>query len=102
MTDFNLHLTGDIHAITAANNLLAAAIDTRLFHESNIKKDDTIFNRLCPKRGGKRKFSNVMLRRLKKLGMLGHSHTQPLFGALVLTCFLLPWVQASTRLTRMT
>ena len=90
MTDFNLHLTGDIHAITAANNLLAAAIDTRLFHESNIKKDDTIFNRLCPKRGGKRKFSNVMLRRLKKLGMLGHNHTQPLFGALFLTCFLLP------------
>ncbi len=29
MEEFNLHLTGDIHAITAANNLLAAAIDTR-------------------------------------------------------------------------
>ena len=27
MEDFNLHLTGDIHAITAANNLCAAAID---------------------------------------------------------------------------
>ncbi len=26
MDDFNLHLTGDIHAITAANNLLAAQI----------------------------------------------------------------------------
>ncbi len=26
MEEFNLHLTGDIHAITAANNLLAAAI----------------------------------------------------------------------------
>ena len=34
MEDFNLHLTGDIHAITAANNLLAAQIDTRMFHES--------------------------------------------------------------------
>ena len=34
MEDFNLHLTGDIHAITAANNLLAAAIDARMFHES--------------------------------------------------------------------
>ena len=33
MEDFNLHLTGDIHAITAANNLLAAQIDTRIFHE---------------------------------------------------------------------
>lgn len=27
--------TGDIHAITAANNLLAAAIDTRMFHEAS-------------------------------------------------------------------
>ena len=34
MEEFNLHLTGDIHAITAANNLLAAAIDTRMLHES--------------------------------------------------------------------
>lgn len=31
---FNLHLTGDIHAITAANNLVAAAIDARMFHET--------------------------------------------------------------------
>ncbi len=34
MEDFNLHLTGDIHAISIANNLVAAAIDTRLYHES--------------------------------------------------------------------
>jgi formyltetrahydrofolate synthetase len=34
MEDFNLHLTGDIHAITAAHNLCAAAIDARLHHES--------------------------------------------------------------------
>jgi len=33
MEDFNLHLTGDIHAVTAANNLLAAAIDARILHE---------------------------------------------------------------------
>ena len=33
MEDFNLHLTGDIHAITAANNLLAAAMDARMLHE---------------------------------------------------------------------
>ena len=38
MEDFNLHLTGDIHAITAANNLLAAAIDARIFHESTQDK----------------------------------------------------------------
>jgi len=36
MEDFNLHLTGDIHAVSAAHNLLAAAIDNRLFHESRL------------------------------------------------------------------
>jgi formyltetrahydrofolate synthetase len=30
MEEMNLHLTGDIHAIGVANNLLAAAIDTRV------------------------------------------------------------------------
>ncbi|XP_025977953.2 monofunctional C1-tetrahydrofolate synthase, mitochondrial isoform X2 [Dromaius novaehollandiae] len=34
MEEFNLHLTGDIHAITAANNLLAAAVDARILHEN--------------------------------------------------------------------
>jgi formyltetrahydrofolate synthetase len=33
MVDFNLHLTGDLHAITCSNNLVAAALDTRMFHE---------------------------------------------------------------------
>ena len=33
MEDFNLHLTGDIHAVGAAHNLLAAAIDARIMHE---------------------------------------------------------------------
>ncbi|HUS93477.1 MAG TPA: formate--tetrahydrofolate ligase [Phycisphaerae bacterium] len=34
MEEFNLHLTGDIHAVSIANNLLAAAIDARIKHES--------------------------------------------------------------------
>ncbi len=34
MEEFNLHLTGDIHAISAAHNLVAAALDARLYHES--------------------------------------------------------------------
>ncbi|MGF1682656.1 formate--tetrahydrofolate ligase [Photobacterium minamisatsumaniensis] len=33
MEKLNLHLTGDIHAVTAAHNLAAAAIDARLYHE---------------------------------------------------------------------
>ena len=69
MEDFNLHLTGDIHAITAANNLLAAAIDTRMFHEA-AQTDDALFDRLCPAaKDGTRRFAPVMLRRLKKLGI---------------------------------
>ena len=70
MEDFNLHLTGDIHAITAANNLLAAAIDARMLHESN-QSDESLFDRLCPQaKNGSRRFSPIMFRRLRKLGIL--------------------------------
>ena len=68
MDEFNLHLTGDIHAISAANNLLAAAIETRMFHESS-QKDGGLYKRLVPAKKGKREFKPVMLRRLKKLGI---------------------------------
>jgi methylenetetrahydrofolate dehydrogenase (NADP+)/methenyltetrahydrofolate cyclohydrolase/formyltetrahydrofolate synthetase/formate--tetrahydrofolate ligase len=75
MEEFNLHLTGDIHAITAANNLLAAAIDTRMFHEKGQKDDQVLFDRLCPAaKDGSRRFTGVMLRRLRKLGI---SKTDP-------------------------
>jgi formyltetrahydrofolate synthetase len=70
MEDFNLHLTGDIHAITAANNLLAAAIDARMLHEREIASDEVLFDRLCPPaKNGARRFTPVMLRRLRKLGI---------------------------------
>jgi formyltetrahydrofolate synthetase len=36
MDEFNLHLTGDFHAITAAHNLVAAAIDARWYHEDRL------------------------------------------------------------------
>ncbi|KAH9906728.1 formate-tetrahydrofolate ligase [Xylariomycetidae sp. FL2044] len=68
MDEFNMHLTGDIHAISAANNLLAAAIETRMFHE-NTQKDGALYKRLVPTKGGKRAFAPVMFRRLKKLGI---------------------------------
>ena len=68
MTEFNLHLTGDIHAVTAANNLLAAAIDARMFHEAT-QSDKALFSRLCPPVKGKRSFSKPMLARLKKFGI---------------------------------
>lgn len=65
MEEFNLHLTGDIHAITAANNLLAAQIDARMFHE-NTQTDEALFNRLVPLIDGHRTFSPIQLKRLKK------------------------------------
>lgn len=69
MEDMNLHMTGDIHAITAANNLLAAAIDTRMFHESS-QSDKALFNRLCPPdKKGKRTFAPSMIGRLERLGI---------------------------------
>ena len=68
MDEFNLHLTGDIHAISIANNLLAAAIDTRMFHE-NTQKDEAFYKRLVPKKKGVRKFTPSMLKRLEKLGI---------------------------------
>ncbi|WOT04759.1 formate--tetrahydrofolate ligase [Shewanella youngdeokensis] len=36
MEELNLHLTGDIHAVSSAHNLAAAAIDARLFHETKL------------------------------------------------------------------
>lgn len=69
MEDFNLHLTGDIHAITAAHNLTAAALDARVMHEAQ-ESDEQLFNALCPPdKEGRRRFSPSMLRRLKKLGI---------------------------------
>ncbi|KAI1363090.1 formate--tetrahydrofolate ligase-domain-containing protein [Xylaria arbuscula] len=68
MDEFNMHLTGDIHAVTAANNLLAAAIETRIFHE-NTQKDGPLYKRLVPAKNGTRAFAPVMFRRLKKLGI---------------------------------
>lgn len=68
MEEFNLHLTGDNHAVQAANNLLAAALDARMFHEAT-QKDGPLFDRLCPKKKGVRSFAPVMFRRLKKLGI---------------------------------
>lgn len=68
MDEFNMHVTGDIHAISMANNLLAAAIDTRIFHE-NTQKNGPLYKRLVPAKKGSRKFLPCMLRRLTKLGI---------------------------------
>jgi formyltetrahydrofolate synthetase len=69
MEEFNLHLTGDIHAITAANNLIAAAVETRMYHET-YQSDEALFDRLCPpEEDGSRSFGIAMKGRLKNLGV---------------------------------
>lgn len=65
MEDFNLHLTGDIHAVSAANNLLAAAIDARMLHERATPDDKKLANALCPDG----KFAPSIMRRAEKLGI---------------------------------
>ncbi|CAI5731569.1 unnamed protein product [Peronospora destructor] len=49
MDEFNLPLTGHLHAITAANNLLAVAIDTRMFQE-NTPSDKALCFVVCVRR----------------------------------------------------
>lgn len=68
MEEFNLHLTGDIHAITAANNLVAAAIDARILHEAT-QSDKALYSRLVPSVNGVRRFSPIQLARLQRLGI---------------------------------
>ena len=64
MDEFNLHLTGDIHAITAANNLLAAQLDARRFHELT-QSDKALYGRLIHGKNGKKEFSKIQLKRLE-------------------------------------
>nr|XP_061785651.1 monofunctional C1-tetrahydrofolate synthase, mitochondrial-like [Nerophis lumbriciformis] len=66
MEEFNLHLTGDIHAITAANNLVAAAIDARMLHEAT-QSDKALFSRLVPSVNGVRRFAPIQIARLHRL-----------------------------------
>lgn len=48
MEDINLHFTGDMHAITSANNLISACIDNHIFqgNELNLDPDNIIFTRV--------------------------------------------------------
>ena len=47
MEDINLHFTGDIHAITTANNLISAAIDNHIYFGNELDID---VNNICFKR----------------------------------------------------
>lgn len=45
MEDINLHFTGDFHAITSANNLIAAAIDNHIYFGNKLDIQEVLFNR---------------------------------------------------------
>ena len=45
MEDINLHFTGDIHAITAANNLLSSMIDNHIYFGNELKIKKVIWKR---------------------------------------------------------
>jgi formyltetrahydrofolate synthetase len=64
MEDFNLHLTGDIHAVSAAHNQLAAAIDNRLAKEYRWSTT-YLAKALCPDD----EYTPSMKKRLEKLGI---------------------------------
>lgn len=68
MEEFNLHLTGDIHAISAAHNLVAAAMDARMLHEAT-QSDEALFRRLTTTGKGERAFVASQRRRLERLGI---------------------------------
>lgn len=45
MEDINLHFTGDIHAMTSANNLLSSAIDNHIYFGNELGFDRVVFKR---------------------------------------------------------
>lgn len=45
MEDINLHFTGDIHAITSANNLLSAMIDNHIYFGNELQFDRVVWKR---------------------------------------------------------
>ena len=45
MEDINLHFTGDLHAITSANNLLSAMIDNHIYHGNELELDKIVWKR---------------------------------------------------------
>lgn len=45
MEDINLHFTGDIHAVTTANNLLSAMIDNHIYHGNELEIEKVTWKR---------------------------------------------------------
>jgi formate--tetrahydrofolate ligase len=65
MENINLHFTGDFHAISAANNLLAALIDNHIY-QGNALQFDTVSWRRC---------MDMNDRALRRVTLENHTHT---------------------------
>ena len=69
MEEFNLHLTGDNHAVAAANNLVAAAIDSRIHYEATHPDDAQLATTMCRKDAtGRHALAACHRRRAERLG----------------------------------
>ena len=71
MADLNLHFTGDLHAMTAANNLISACIDNHIFqgNELNINPDRIVWQRCMDLND--RALREVMVAVNSKKGIIG-------------------------------
>ncbi|PFH54351.1 hypothetical protein AMATHDRAFT_72848 [Amanita thiersii Skay4041] len=66
--ELNPLLTGEIHAVTDANNLLVSTLNSRILDEAT-QSDEVLFDRLIPMVNGRRTFTLQMLKRLEQLGI---------------------------------
>ena len=69
MEDINLHFTGDIHAITSANNLLSALIDNHIFFGNKLRFKKVIWKRCLD-------LNDRALREVE-IGLSGEKNLQP-------------------------
>ena len=69
MEDINLHFTGDIHAITSANNLLSALIDNHIFSGNSLEIEKVIWKRCVD-------LNDRQLRKIQT-GLSGEKNMQP-------------------------
>ena len=69
MGDINLHFTGDIHAITSANNLLSALIDNHIFSGNSLEIEKVIWKRCVD-------LNDRQLRKVQT-GLSGEKNMQP-------------------------
>ena len=69
MEDINLHFTGDIHAITSANNLLSAMIDNHIYFGNELKIKEVVWKRCVD-------LNNRQLRKIET-GLSGESKIVP-------------------------